>query len=293
MHYQITHRIIYTYDRPVLLAPHSIRMQPRCDVTQRLHQFSLTVEPEPKRSVDNLDLDGNAVTRVWFPDEPITSLTIEAMSQVETRRTNPFDYLLEPWAVRLPIDYPVSLLDRLHPYLTGQFSRLSGGGDSAAVQLAQEVWEATSGNVVSFLSELADRIYTQCGYRLRENGDALPAGITWRQKSGSCRDYAVLFTEVCRAVGLAARFVSGYQEGDVESDDRHLHAWTEVYLPGAGWRGYDPTQGLATADAHIALVACPTSHQTAPVSGTLKQAAGVSSQMRYNLKITKVDGETG
>jgi transglutaminase-like putative cysteine protease len=288
VHYQITHHITYTYDRPVLLAPHSIRMQPRSDVTQTLHQFSLSIAPEPKRWVENLDLDGNAVTRVWFSDQTVTSLTIEATSTVETRRTNPFDYLLEPWAVRLPVDYPVSLLDRLQPYLAGQFSRLTGGVDPAAVQLAQEVWEATSGNVVPFLSELTDRIYKQCGYQLRENGDALPAGITWTQKSGSCRDYAVLLIEVCRAVGLAARFVSGYQEGDVDSDDRHLHAWAEVYLPGAGWRGYDPTQGLATADAHIALVACPTYHQTAPVSGTLKQAAGVSSQMRYNLKITKM-----
>lgn len=264
-------------------------MRPRCDVTQKLHQFSLAIAPEPKRWVENLDLDGNAVTRVWFPDEPVTSLTIEATSQVETLRTNPFDYLLEPWAVHLPVDYPVSLLDRLQPYLTGQFSRLTGGVDPVAVQLGQEVWEATAGNVVPFLSELADRIYKHCCYRLRENGDALPAGITWTQKTGSCRDYAVLFMEVCRAVGLAARFVSGYQEGDVDSDDRHLHAWAEVYLPGAGWRGYDPTQGLATADAHMALVACPTHHNTSPVAGTLKQAAGVTSQMQYKLKISKTN----
>lgn len=286
MLYHITHHISYTYNCPVLLAPHTVHLRPRCDVTQTLHQFSLSINPEPKRWVDNLDLDGNAVARVWFAEALVTRLTVEAVSEVETRRTNPFDYLLEPWAVQLPIDYPASLFDRLQPYLAGD-SQLMGGVDPVAVQLGQEIWEATAGNVVSFLSQLTDRIYRECGYQLRETGAALPAGITWRQKTGSCRDYAVLFMEVCRAVGLAARFVSGYQEGDVNSDDRHLHAWAEVYLPGAGWRSYDPTQGLATADTHIALVSSPTHRNTAPVTGTLKQAAGVTSQMEYRLRIKK------
>lgn len=285
--YYITHYLAYTYDRPVMLAPHTVRMRPRCDVTQKLHQFSLAIEPTPKHRVEAVDLDGNAVYTLWFADELVSNLTIKAISTVETLRDNPFNYLLEPWAVQLPVDYPVSLLDRLQPYLAGQFSRLTGSVDPVAVQLAQEIWEATSGSVVGFLSELADRIYNTCGYQLRETGDALPAGLTWTQKAGSCRDYAVLFIEVCRSVGLAARFVSGYQEGDVGSDERHLHAWAEVYLPGAGWRGYDPTQGLAVADTHIALIACPTYKNTAPVDGTLKQGVGVKSEMQYELKINK------
>lgn len=289
--YHITHHITYTYDRPVRLAPHTVQMRPRCDVTQKLHQFSLTIEPSPQRLVERVDLDGNSLYTVWFGDEAVSRLTIEATSVVETFRDNPFNYLLEPWAVHLPVDYPVSLLDRLQPYLSGQFSRLTGAIDPVAVQLAQEIWTATAGNVVGFLSELADRIYHSCGYQLRETGDALPPGITWTQKAGSCRDYAMLFIEVCRAVGLAARFISGYQEGDVDSDDRHLHAWAEVYLPGAGWRGYDPTQGLAVANTHIALVACPTSRNTAPVDGTLKQAAGVKSDMQYKLKINPLQPE--
>ena len=270
-----------------MLAPHVVRLRPRCDVMQKLHQFSLSIQPTPKHLIETADLDGNAIYNVWFADEVVSSLTVEAISVVEPLRENPFAYLLEPWAVNLPVDYPVSLLDRLHPYLTGQFSRLTGNFDPVAVQLAQEIWQVTSGSVVSFLSELTDRIYKDCGYQLRETGDALPAGLTWIQKAGSCRDYAMLFIEVCRAVGLAARFVSGYQEGDLDSNDRHLHAWAEVYLPGAGWRGYDPTQGLAVANTHIALVACPTYRNTAPVDGTLKQAAGVRSHMQYNLKIDK------
>ena len=285
--YQIHHHITYTYDRPVLLAPQTLRMRPRCDVTQTLHSFVMAIDPEPIRIADIVDLDGNSIYRVWFSDTPLTHFTIEATSEVETFRENPFNYLLEPWAVSLPLDYSVSVNDRLQPYLKGQLSRLTGDVDPAAVRLAQDIWYKTSGNVVSFLSELNQQIYQECSYKLRETGEAMPAGVTWTTQSGSCRDYAMLFTEVCRAVGLAARFVSGYQEGDLDSDDRHLHAWAEVYLPGAGWRGYDPTHGLATADAHIALVACPTAKDTAPVSGTLKQGTGTQSEMEYTLKIHK------
>jgi transglutaminase-like putative cysteine protease len=285
--YQIHHRITYTYDRPVVLAPQTIRMRPRCDVTQKLHTFVMVIEPEPIRISEMVDLDGNSIDQVWLNNVPLTRFTVEATSEVETCRENPFNYLLEPWAVTLPIDYPVSLNDRLQPYLKGQLSRLTGDIDPAAVQLAQDIWLKTSGNVVSFLSELNQQIYQECGYKLRETGEAMPAGVTWTTKSGSCRDYAMLFIEVCRAVGLAARFVSGYQEGDLDSDDRHLHAWAEIYLPGAGWRGYDPTHGLATANAHIALVACPTAKDTAPLSGTLKPGATAHAEMEYTLKIHK------
>lgn len=289
MRYHISHRITYTYDHPVKLDVHTIRLRPRCDVSQTLHQFALEIDPSPTRLIENIDLDGNSVLRAWFSEKPVTHLTIQATSRIETFSDNPFGYLLEPWAVQLPLDYPISLLDRLQPYLSGQLSRLTGGIDPVAVSLAQDIWEATEGNVVSFLTSLNQRIYQDCGYKLREVGTAMPAGITWRNQEGSCRDYTMLFIEVCRAVGLAARFISGYQEGDLDSDDRHLHAWVEVYLPGAGWRGFDPTHGLAVANTHIALVASPTYLQTAPVTGTLKQAAGVKSEMEYTLKISRED----
>jgi transglutaminase-like putative cysteine protease len=285
--YHIQHSITYTYDRPVELAPHTIRLRPRCDITQKLHTFALTIEPEPTRVSEILDLEGNSIYGVWFQDEPLSSLSVKAVSEVETFRENPFDYLLEPWATSLPIDYPVSLNDWLQPYFRGQFSRLTGDIDPAAVRLAQDIWDKTMGNVVPFLAELNQQIYQNCSYTLRETGAAMPAGITWTTQSGSCRDYAVLFIEVCRAVGLAARFVSGYQEGDLDSNDRHLHAWAEVYLPGAGWRGYDPTHGLATSDTHIALVTSPTSKDTAPVSGTFKQGRGAQSEMEYGLRISR------
>jgi transglutaminase-like putative cysteine protease len=283
--YKIFHQVIYAYDHPVALDPHWIQLRPRCDVTQTLHRFLLEIDPTSQQVTENIDLDGNAVIQVRFPATETTRLVIRASSEVETYRINPFDYLLEPWAVTLPIDYPAALWQRLQPYLGGQFAGgLSPALDPTAAQLAEEIWLETDGNVVSFLTRLNQRIQQTCSYGLRETGSPFPPGITWNRQSGSCRDYAVLFMEVCRAAGLASRFVSGYQEGDPDQDDRHLHAWAEVYLPGAGWRGYDPTNGIAVANRHIALVATPTARNSTPVIGTRK-SSGVRSEMQYGLKI--------
>jgi transglutaminase-like putative cysteine protease len=145
--------------------------------------------------------------------------------------------------------------------------------DSSALELAQEIAIATQGNTLNFLFTLNQRIYQDCQYIIRDIGEPFPAGVTWRDKQGSCRDYAVLFMEVCRAIGIAARFVSGYQEGDSVQQSRDLHAWVEVYLPGAGWRGYDPTLGLIVSDRHIPLAASAIPRYAAAVEGTVTPVA--------------------
>lgn len=288
MRYQISHTLSYTYDRPVTLAPHQVRLLPRSDVTQAVRSYSLAVSPLPTQIIENVDLDGSSLLLLYFSDEPIESFTITVASEVETFRSNPFAFLLEPWATHLPIDYPMSLLAQLQPYLAAQgqgFAAL----DPIAVQLAQEIFHSTDGNVVAFLTALNQQIYENCVYVIRETGDPFPPGITWTKQAGSCRDLAVLFMEVCRAVGLAARFVSGYHEGDSDWTDRHLHAWVEVYLPGAGWRGYDPTQALAVGDRYIPLTASPYSRNAAPVAGALKTGIGAQAEMSYKLDITPVE----
>jgi transglutaminase-like putative cysteine protease len=209
-------------------------------------------------------LDGNNLTKVWFT-KATEQLELKIITQVETYKTNPFDYLLEPWAVKLPIDYPSSLFTQLQPYLQPHSFLL----DPVVLELAQEIDLEVNGNTIAFVSNSNQRLYESCNYITRENGEPWPAGVTWRRKQGSCRDLAVLFIEVCRAMGLAARFVSGYQEGDLEQDNRDLHAWAEVYLPGGGWRGYDPTHGLAVSDRHVALAASSFPRYAAAVTGKI------------------------
>ena len=262
MLYNIIHRTTYTYNQPVCLKPHLIRLQPRSDSWQKVHSFSLAIEPQPNTVSYIVDLDGNNLTKVWFT-QATEQLDLKIMTQVETYKTNPFDYLLEPWAVKLPIDYPSSLLTQLKPYLQPYSVIL----DPLVLELAQEIHLEVNGNTIAFVSTLNQRLYESCDYITREKGEPWPAGVTWRRQQGSCRDLAILFMEICRTVGLGARFVSGYQEGDVEQDNRDLHAWAEVYLPGGGWRGYDPTHGLAVSDRHVALAASCLPSYAAAVTG--------------------------
>jgi transglutaminase-like putative cysteine protease len=263
--FQISHSITYQYPQPVTLLPHKLRLRPQYSGQQSVTQFALQITPTPLKMVDVRDLDGNDILQVWFQPQPVTKLQIQSQVQVIAHLGNPFDYLLESWAVQLPIDYPHVVWQRLQPYFQGY---LGGAIDPVAAQLGIEIWAEHQG-IGDFLNALNQKIYKSCGYLLRVDGAPWPPGVTWHKKSGSCRDLAVLFIEVCRSVGLAARFVSGYEAG-VESPERYLHAWAEVFLPGAGWRGYDPTHGLVVADGHIVLAAAPSQQQTMPIEGQVQ-----------------------
>lgn len=264
MRYQIYHKTIYTYSQAVVLQPHLLRLRPRSNGWQILRHWALEIMPEPIGMAEIIDLDGNACIQAWFT-EPTQELIIAARSEVETRQANAFNYLPEAWATELPINYPSFLLKQLQPYLHCYGS----ASDAVLIQLAQEILQAVEGDTLAFLFTLNQRIYQECEYVLRDRGEPWHGGITWSQKRGSCRDFAVLFMDVCRLVGLATRFVSGYQEGDEEQEQRELHGWVEVYVPGGGWRGYDPTHGLAVSDRHIALTASSYPAYRAPIVGQI------------------------
>lgn len=284
MRFHICHDTCYTYDRPVTLQPHIIRLRPRSDVAQTLEKFQLSIYPEPKSQNAIADLEGNNLIQLWFHEEPTHQLKIQTDFQIETCRTNPFDYLAEPWAANLPLDYPSSLAASLQPYLVPHLSAIDG----EVVHLAQEIGQEVEGNVSFFLTTLAQRIAQTCQYQVREVGAPLPAGITWRQRQGSCRDFTLLYMAACQAVGLAARFVSGYEAGDPDKDQHDLHAWAEVYVPGGGWRGMDPTYGVAVGDRHVALVASPFPQSAAPVSGKVR-TPNMSSALSTNIHLDVLD----
>jgi transglutaminase-like putative cysteine protease len=279
--FQISHSITYEYSQPVTLLSHRLRLRPQSSGQQSVTQFSLQISPTPLKIVDVRDLDGNDILQVWFEAVPVQKLQIQSQVQVISYLSAPFDYLLEPWAVQIPIDYPHSFWQRLQPYLQGY---LGGAIDPVATQLGAEIWSEHQ-SIGDFLNALNQKIYQSCEYLLRIDGLPWPPGVTWSKKSGSCRDFAVLFIEVCRSVGLAARFVSGYEAG-VDTLDRYLHAWVEVFLPGAGWRGYDPTHGLVVADDHVVLAAAPHQQQTMPVEGKV-QGKIVAETMTDRLLIQK------
>ncbi|MEM6255951.1 MAG: transglutaminase family protein [Cyanobacteria bacterium P01_D01_bin.156] len=278
MRYRIIHQTRYDYAEPVRLGTHIIRLQPRVDGSQRLHYFTCEIAPTPRKSIDWLDLEGTVCRQVWFSNTDINTLTIATQCEVETLRTNPFDYLSPDWAIAAPVDYPQSTQQLVAPYLTTSYA-----DSPAVIDWAQQQLHQADSNVGMFLTRLTQTIYQTCTYEHRHQGPPWPPGVVLAEQQGTCRDFTVLFMAACRAVGLAARFVSGYQRGAQDQTSHDLHAWPEVYVPGGGWRGFDPTLGLAVADDHISLAAAREPAQAAAVTGTLQP--GHLSQSRLNADI--------
>ncbi|MEM6452469.1 MAG: transglutaminase family protein [Cyanobacteria bacterium P01_D01_bin.105] len=286
MRYCITHTTHYTYSEPVCLRTHTLRLCPRSDGAQWLQQFEAKITPTPVQQGYFLDIYGNTCLNISFK-EPIAALNIQTISTVSTTRQNPFDYISEPWAVQLPIDYPSSLAAQLSPYW--QLPIGQGIDDAmapAVLDMAQRLKQEAKHNVGYFLTNLTQRIPRKLDYQQRLQGKPYAPAVTLAQGSGTCRDFAVLFVAVCRSVGLAARFVSGYQEGDLDGETPHdLHAWAEVYIPGGGWRGFDPTLGLAVGDRHVAIAAAPLPSHASPVSGTLKSTKPIETSLESHIQI--------
>lgn len=291
MRYHITHTTRYRYSAPVRLKPHLLRLCPRSDGAQWLNTFDIALSPEPTRQSYLLEADGNTCLRVTF-DAPLDAWQITTTSEVTTTRDNPFDYLFEPWAVEFPIDYPSALAAQLRPYLEVP---LGWGVDAAiapeVLALARSIQQSTNYNVGYFLTQLTQLIPNKHQYQQRLEGMPQSPAITLAQGAGTCRDFAVLFMAVCRSLGLAARFVSGYQEGDLESTEvnHDLHAWVEVYVPGGGWRGFDPTLGLVVADRHVAIAAAINPKQAAPVSGTLFPGLVVETTLESDIRLKVIE----
>lgn len=276
MRFHIKHTTRYAYTGPVFCEPMTLRLRPRGDAMQRVVRHRLSIDPEPAGIAEILETDGHVAARAWFGGLT-SSLAITASSVVETLCENPFDYLLEPAAQRLGFSYE-GLGELLNVYRRPRCT------DDAVVALSRDVAERSGGDTLAFLFELCQWMQSSIEKVVRPEGAAHDAAETLRGRRGACRDLAVLFMEVCRHAGLAARFTSGHQAGDADTSEWHLHAWAEVYLPGAGWRGYDPTRGLAVSDGHVALAAAADPVGAAATVGSFR-SAGVRSSMQVQLVV--------
>ena len=268
---KIKHLLSYKYSAAVNLEPHVLYLHPRKSSLLTINSFTLDVNPKPIQISKNLDPEGN-IQNILFFKEPTDFLKIEMNTIVETTEFNPFDFVYFPFESKtLPLNYTHSYQKTLSPYLGQE-------GVSALVeQTARQIASQVKWNTSSFLSELNEFIFKQFAYEIREEGAPNSAEYTLVNRRGSCRDYAVLFSAICRALGLATRFVSGYYVGvtpvDVPNQTHHLHAWVEVYLPGGGWRGYDPTQHEVVAGNHIPLAASCLPEEITPVFGSYRGSA--------------------
>lgn len=261
-HLALRHVSHYRYDRAVALGPQLIRLRPAPHSRNRVLSYSLAIAP-PEHAVSwQFDAFGNHQARVLFARRT-TELKLTVDLLVDMTPYNPFDLRLAPGADRFPFQLAPASLPALAPYLA-----------SAPAAPRLQAWLARlgphEGPILDLLVKLNQQLFHDIRYLVRlEPGVQLPEE-TLDQASGSCRDSGWLLVHLLRHLGLAARFVSGYLLESDRVDTHHLHAWCEVWLPGPGWIGLDPTSGLLAGAAHLPLACAPTPEAAAPVEGTVE-----------------------
>jgi transglutaminase-like putative cysteine protease len=277
MRFDVEHLTTYSYSEPVALGPQTVRLRPRHDGGFRELGYSLLVDPAPVLRRELLDAEGNLVTRMWFEAEA-RHLRIVSRFTVDTLEHDPFGMVLDTAHRVLPVVYRADEAAVLARY------RETGHLVPTVRALADDIVARSAGDPLAFLAVLNDRLHTGIEREIRDDGAAQSPAETLARGRGACRDQTVLFVTVCRAAGYAARFVSGYQDRSaMETGERYLHAWPEVYIPGWGWRGLDPTRGIAVGGTHVPVAAAREPAGAMPVDGSYFGAA--RSQLSFEVRI--------
>jgi uncharacterized protein (DUF2126 family) len=289
IHVALNHVTTYTYDRRVGLSPQVVRLRPAPHCRTPILSYSLRVEPGGHFVNWQQDPFSNYLARLVFPDKTTElKITVDLVAQMAVY--NPFDFFLEPSAENFPFTYDAGLHHDLLPYLakepaTGRFAEFLGSVDRRKRR------------TIDFLVELNRRLQQDIRYLIRMEPGVQTPNETLERAAGSCRDTGWLLVQTLRHMGLAARFVSGYLiqlKPDVKSldgpsgtevDFTDLHAWCEVYLPGAGWIGLDPTSGLMAGEGHIPVACTPDPSSAAPVTGSVDEC---EVEFGHHMAITRI-----
>jgi transglutaminase-like putative cysteine protease len=274
------HNLEYSYEESVQLGEHRLCIKPRSHGFQRLINFNLNISPNPKILYPLLAASGEEINRINF-EGYTDSLSIKAISEVETLK---HPCILDGVKERdLTLPFCRSIINRdLQGALEGWMP--NGQHDPSAVELAQESLAGSSNNALSFTFQLIEIIQDRVKYTKRHTGPAWPASRTLRERVGSCRDLAMLMVESCRSVGIPSRFVSGYHFEDPLPKEFELHAWAELYIPGAGWRGFDPSGKGLIDERYLTLVSSSKSNLTAVITGNFRGKTNLKNNLTWKIK---------
>lgn len=270
--YKILHRTYYNFSTAVWLEPHSLRLRPKEDHELRIESFILNITP-PATLRWHRDVEGNSVAIATF-DSQASQLSIESETIIEHYNQAPLDFLVADHARDYPFVYKPEDWAVLSPY--------GNVADPGAIGLLTKwvgnFWQSGEElQTYSLLQLLNAYIHQTMSYQLREEPGVQTVGETLARGSGSCRDSAYLFMEAARFLGFACRFVSGYLHAQPSTANfGATHAWAEVFLPGAGWKGFDPTLGEIVGTSHIAVAVARMPESVPPIAGSFVGLPGVN-----------------
>ncbi|MEN9901343.1 MAG: hypothetical protein RL651_7 [Pseudomonadota bacterium] len=289
IHVALNHVTHYHYDRPISLGPQIIRLRPCAHARTRILSYSMKVTPGEHFINWQQDPQANYLARLVFP-EKTTEFRIEVDFVAEMAVHNPFDFFLEPRAEEFPFSYPGEQAIELQPYRACMTPRPQLNAYLRSIPYKKV-------RTIDFLVGLNQRIHNDIRYTIRMEPGVQTPEETLTKRSGSCRDSAWLMVQVARHMGLAARFVSGYLiqlAPDIKSldgpsgpeiDFTDLHAWCEVYLPGAGWIGLDPTSGLLAGEGHIPVACSPDPGSASPVTGAIDKC---ECEFEHSMSVSRI-----
>jgi transglutaminase-like putative cysteine protease len=285
MKLRIQHRTTYNYSQPVSFGRHKILVRPR--EGHDLHIESSILDITPGHQVHWMrDVNGNSIARVDFT-EPASQLMIYSEVVLRHYDANPFDFIIEDNAVTYPFVYEPDCQPEL-----AAFAHILYPKDTARIrEWLTQFWKTgDTVETVTLLQRVNQHIHDTFQYQRRDEPGVQTPAETLQKSSGSCRDFATLLLEACRCWGLAARFASGYMQCEAtEAGGASTHAWAEVYLPGAGWKGFDPTSGVLTGSQHVTVAVSRDPENAAPISGSFVGPANAFQNILVDVTVVQMD----
>jgi transglutaminase-like putative cysteine protease len=281
---EIHHTTSYAFGASVRPGPHTLRLRPREGHDLRIASSALRIDPDAAVTWQR-DMYDNVLGVATFAAGPVDALTIESRVEVELYDTLPLDFVVEEHALRFPFKYRPQERTALGPYLKPVYR------DHARMVHWLEPYRKSPKGTETFviLDGMNGQIHGEFGYEVREEEGVLPPAETLARRRGSCRDLATLLMESCRWLGIAARFVSGYVHGPAtEAGGAATHAWAEVYLPGAGWKGFDPTSASVVGPDHIPVAVHREPEAVPPIAGSFVGPKGLAPLMTVDVRINRL-----